>query len=76
LHELEGLVIEEGRGFYRPVSSVAFDEGVALVRAAIAVALSHHARDLLIDVRGLTGFESPAVGKRFFAASRWCSDQT
>ena len=40
LDELDGFVLEEGRGLYRPVGSVSFDEAVALVRAAIAAARS------------------------------------
>jgi hypothetical protein len=74
LHELEGFVIEEGRAFYRPVSSLTFDEAVALVRAAIIAARMNHASDLLIDVTGLTGFESPGVGKRFFAVEEWAEE--
>ena len=66
--------MEEGRASYRPVTSATFDEAVVLVRSAIQVARANHARDLLVDVRGLTGFDSPGVGKRFFAVEQWAEE--
>ena len=56
MNELEGFVLEGGRGLYRPVGSVSFDELVALIRAAIAAARSNQVRDLLVDTTALTGF--------------------
>jgi hypothetical protein len=74
LAELDGFVLEKGRGFYRPAGSVSFSEAVALVRAAIAVARSKQARDLLVDTTALTGFPSPAIFQRFFAAVEWANE--
>jgi hypothetical protein len=71
LDELDGFVLEGGRGVYRPAGSVWFDKAVALVRAAIAVARSNQARDLLVDTTALTGFPSPDTFQRFLAAVEW-----
>ncbi|MBL8793218.1 MAG: hypothetical protein JNM56_04880 [Planctomycetia bacterium] len=67
----DGFVVEAGRGFYRPVGSVSFDEAVARVRAAIAAACSDQAKDLLVDTTALTGFHSPDTFQRFLAAVAW-----
>jgi hypothetical protein len=67
-------VLEGGRGLYRPVASVSFDEAVDLVRAAIAAARRNHARDLLVDTTALTGFPSPDTFQRFLAAVEWADE--
>jgi hypothetical protein len=74
MDELADFVLEEGRGFYRPVGSVSFDEAVALVRAAIAATRSHQAREILVDTTALTGFPSPTTIQRFFAAVEWAAE--
>jgi hypothetical protein len=74
LDELDGFVLESGRGFYRPAGCFSFDEVVALVRAAIAVARSNQARDLLVDTTALTGFSSPDTLDRFLAAVEWAKE--
>ena len=53
MNELDGFVIEEGRGFHRPVASVSFDGVVVLVRAAIAAARRNEVRDLLVELRAI-----------------------
>ena len=74
MEELDGFVIEEGRGFYRPVGTFSFDEVVVLVRAAIATARRNKVRDLLVDTTALTGFPSPATFQRFLAAVAWAEE--
>ena len=71
MEKLDGFVLERRRGFYRPVGTVSFDEAVALVRAAIAVARSNQAHALLVDTIALTGFSSPDTFQRFLAAVEW-----
>ena len=68
------FVLEEGRGLYRPVGTVSFDEAVALVRAAIAAARRNQVRDLLVDTTALTGFPSPDTFERFLAAVEWAEE--
>ncbi|OAI42201.1 hypothetical protein AYO41_04660 [Verrucomicrobia bacterium SCGC AG-212-E04] len=74
MEELDGFVIEEGRGLYRPVASVSFDGAVILVRAAIAAARKNELRDLLVDTTTLTGFSSPDRFDRFLAAVAWSEE--
>jgi hypothetical protein len=71
LEELDCFAVENGRGFYRPVGSVSFDEAVAPVRAAISAARENQVRDLLVDTTALTGFPSPDTFQRFLAAVAW-----
>ncbi len=68
---IDGCVVADGRGLYRPAGSISFDNVVALVRAAIAEARKHQARDLLVDTTALTGFPSPDTFQRFLAAVDW-----
>lgn len=74
LDEIAGFVLEGGRGLYRPVGSVSFDEAVVLVRAAIAAARRNQARDILVDTTALTGFPSPHTFQRFLAAVEWAAE--
>ena len=69
-----GFMMEESHAIYRPVGSVTFDEAVARVRAAIAVACSTQANDLLVDTTALTGFPSPDTFERFLAAVAWAQE--
>jgi hypothetical protein len=71
LDDTEGLLIENGRAFYRPTGAVSFDQCVALVRAVIDEACNCGARELLVDTTELTGFESPTEFHRFLAALNW-----
>lgn len=70
----DGFVVEDGRGIYRPVGRVTFDEGVAMVRAAIAAARRNQVRFLLVDTTALTGFRSPTTFQRFLAAVAWSDE--
>jgi len=74
MKELQGFVIEDGRGLYRPVASVSFDGVVNLVRAAIATARKNELRELLVDTTTLTGFSSPDKFHRFLAAVAWADE--
>jgi hypothetical protein len=74
LDALDGFVLEEGRGLFRPAGSVSFNEAVALVRAAIEAARRNRARDLLVDTTALTGFPSPNTFQRFLAAVEWAEE--
>ena len=74
MEEPVGFLMEGDRGLYRPVGSVTFDEAVAWVRAAIAIASSNRARDLLVDTTALTGFASPGTIQRFLAAVGWAEE--
>jgi hypothetical protein len=74
MDELDAFVMEMGRGLFHPVGSASLDEAVAWVRAAIAVARSNQARDLLVDTTALTGFPSPDTFQRFLAVVGWAEE--
>jgi hypothetical protein len=74
LNELDGFVLEKGCGLYRPAGSVSFDQAVALVRTAIAVARRNRVRDLLVDTTALIGFPSPDTLQRFLMAVGWANE--
>jgi FixJ family two-component response regulator len=70
----DNFILEKGHAVHHPAGYVSFDEAVALVRAAIAAALRHQVRDLLVDTRELTGFPSPDSFERFLAAIEWAEE--
>jgi DNA-binding response OmpR family regulator len=72
--DLDHFVVEEGRGVYRPEGYVSFDQAVALVRAAIALARRHQLPDLLVNTTALTGFPSPDTFERFLAVTEWAEE--
>ena len=74
MKNLEGFVVEEGRGYFRPAGRITFDGGVTMVRAAIAAARRNQARELLVDTTALTGFRSPTTFQRFLAAVAWSDE--
>ena len=74
MEKLEGFVVNEGHAVYRPTGSVSFSEAVAMVRAAIAMARTNHALDLLVDSTALSGFQPPMVSERFLAAVEWARE--
>ena len=74
MDELDGFIVEGRRGIYRPVGSVSFREAATLVRAAIAVARSKEAEELLVDTTALTGFPSPDTFERYLAVVGWAEE--
>ena len=44
-----------------------------MVEAAILYTRDQHIPRLLVDIRGLTGFEPPDLTARYFIARRWAS---
>jgi hypothetical protein len=73
VNELKDFVVEGGRGFYRPVGSVSFEQAATMVRAAVAAAHTNHIRELLVDTTALIGFPSPDTLQRFLAAVEWAA---
>lgn len=59
------------RGSFRPVGDVSLDVGVELVTQAILYARAQNIRELLVNVTGLTGFDSPSIVDRFMFIEKW-----
>ncbi len=56
---------------YRPVAQVTLDEAIRMVTAAITHAREQQQCNLLVDITGLTGFESPSLSRRYFFIEEW-----
>jgi hypothetical protein len=74
MKEPAGYITEGIHVTYQPVGTVTFDEAVARVRSAIALACATEARDLLVDTTGWTGFSVPNTFQRFLAAIAWAEE--
>jgi hypothetical protein len=59
------------RGFYRPTGTVSFEQAVEMGAHAMTHARKRGCSDLIINVRGLGGFDSPDVFGRYHLAVRW-----
>jgi hypothetical protein len=57
--------------YYRPAGKVTLDEAVDLVDRAVVFAQAHHVPKLLVNAVNLTGFPSPSLPERYFAARRF-----
>jgi hypothetical protein len=58
--------IENGYAAFRPSGEVSLHKAVELVKEAIASAREQKISKLLVNTNGLTGFESPGLGARYF----------
>lgn len=61
----------EDCAYYRPAGIVTLDEAVELVDRAVVFAREHHVPKLLVNAVSLTGFPSPSLPERYFAARRF-----
>ena len=58
-------------GYFRPVGQVTLQEAIELVTRAITLARERSIRRLFVNAAGLTGFPSPTLPERYFAAREW-----
>lgn len=65
------LEMRDGLAVFQPVAEVELDEAAALVTEAITAARGQGHEKLLILGTGLTGFESPGLGSRYFFVHDW-----
>ena len=56
----------DGYAVYRATGSVTLAQAVQIVKNAIATAREQGLPKLLIDISGLSGFDTPSVGDRYF----------
>lgn len=59
------------RGFYRPLGRVTFEQGVELVAHALLRARALGLEDIVVNITGLSGFESPGVFERYDMVTKW-----
>lgn len=65
------ISIDGDCAYYRPAGKVTLDEAVELVDRAVAFARVRHVPKLLVNAVKLTGFPSPSLPERYFAARRF-----
>jgi hypothetical protein len=59
------LQVRDSYAHYRPVGEINLEQGIALMRAAIAFARESRIGRLLVDTTGLYGFPPPTTLERF-----------
>jgi len=62
-----------GCAYFRPVGNLTLDEAIQLVDQCITHTREQRIPKLLFNARGLTGFRSPSLPERYFAARRFAS---
>src|SRR5690349_13040738 len=67
----EHFEVANGRGFFQPVGTASLDDAVSMVSAAIAYARDQGVDELLVDARGVMGFNPPDVFQRYDLIKRW-----
>jgi len=59
------------RGFYHPLGRVTFEQGVELIAHALLRARALGLEDIVVNITGLSGFESPGVFERYDMITKW-----
>lgn len=59
------------RGLFRPLARVSFEQAADLVVMAMKHARALNLSDLLVNTRGLTGFEPLKIFERYAMAAKW-----
>ena len=59
------------RAFYRPIGNLSAGQLADLIDDALTLACARDARDILIDITHVVGFESPGPAYRRWVARRW-----
>lgn len=67
----EHFEIAGPRGYYRPRGETSLHDAIGWVLAAIRHAREIGLAELIIDARGVTGFESPGVFDRYDLIKQW-----
>jgi hypothetical protein len=68
---LDSFAVTESHAVFRPVGCVSLQQAVQMVLSAILHAREQNIRNLVTDLLGLTGFESPSVPVRFQFIKEW-----
>ncbi len=65
------FIIIEGFAVFRPTGQMSLGQGIQLVTSAVTRARERGIRRLLVNTAGVTGFEPPSLGTRYFFAHEW-----
>jgi hypothetical protein len=67
----DSFITSEGITVIRLAGKVSLAQGIEQVTLAISRARAQGVRRLLVNTSGLTGFDPPRVGTRYFFAHEW-----
>ena len=70
---LPGYEAIGARSYYRPCGTASAGQLADMITAALEAACADGARDALVNVVGMTGFESPGPAFRRWAVRRWAA---
>ena len=70
---LTGFKTAGNRGFYRPSGHASAGEVVDMITGALRLARTAGLHDIMINISGMAGFESPGPAFRRWAVRRWAS---
>ena len=73
MEPLEGFEAKGTRGFYRPSGRMSVDLVADLMTAAIRFARAQDLRDVVVNIRATSGFESPSADFRRRLVKRWAA---
>jgi len=71
MSETNQLALVDGIGVFKPTGSFRFQQAIALVTAVIVKAREQGLRKILIDSRGLSGFQPPSLSERHWMVREW-----
>lgn len=71
--DFECLDAERGFALFNLSGAIALHEGVARVAKVIAAATARGYHGLVVDIRGIAGFEPPGVGARHEMVRTWAA---
>jgi hypothetical protein len=71
MSDLQHFEIVGDHAEYRPTGQVTFAQMSELVAGSIEFTRGQGIRNLLVVTSGLSGFESPGVGDRYFLIQKW-----
>jgi hypothetical protein len=71
MSELEYFELKKDYAIFRPVCSVSLEQAFQLVKSAIIKTRESNLHKLLIDITGLTGFDSPSISARYSFVQEW-----
>ena len=71
MEKLEYFEIVDDRGEFRPAGEITLEAAGALVTRSIKHARGLKLRKLLVVLTGLTGFNPPSLGGRYFLIQEW-----
>lgn len=69
--EPDNFEIAEEHAAFRPTGQVTIEQAIQLVADGIASAKQRGICKLMVNICGLTGFESPPIGLRYFFVREW-----